>query len=219
MGDRPLDVSGTGFETLAGKYAQPERSLSESGVRRHFSRHAPEPEDSPISEAEGAPGADPAACGTEHGEELDGRAVLEASTKALTEMMDSLVREHRAVVARNPREAERILGVFMKVQGQLSRLLKERDEGRARREEFRKSILPIVQRCTSAVMKATLPLIRQNAERLREEVGEYVLGKLGAEELRQRLLQYEVRLPTEVAARMKAAMTDALAAEEAKVQG
>src|SRR5713101_10095582 len=44
--------SGIGFETLAGKYALPERPLSESGVRRHFARHAPAPEDSPMPEGE-----------------------------------------------------------------------------------------------------------------------------------------------------------------------
>ncbi len=66
-----------------------------------------------------------------------GHAILEASTKALTEMMDSLVREHRAVVGRNPREAERLLGSFMKVQTQLQRSLKEWDESRARQQAFR----------------------------------------------------------------------------------
>ena len=54
--------NGLGFEPLAQKYALPDRPLSESGCRRHFNRHVPEPEDSSISEAGGAPGADPAAC-------------------------------------------------------------------------------------------------------------------------------------------------------------
>jgi len=208
---------GMGFEALARKYTLPDRPLSESGCRRHFARHVPEPEDSPISEAEEALGADPAT-GIEPADELDGHAVLEASTNALTEMMDSLVREHRAVVARNPREAERLLGVFMKVQAQLQRSLKERDQSRARRQEFLKTIPPIVQRCTTAVMKATLPLIRQGAERLHAEVGEYVQGNVSAQELWNALLRYEVELPREVAATMGEAMREALKTEQATLE-
>ena len=54
--------NGMGFETLARKYAQPERSLSESGVRRHFARHVPEPVFWPIPEAE-TPANDPRSSG------------------------------------------------------------------------------------------------------------------------------------------------------------
>ena len=75
--------NGLGFEPLAQKYALPDRPLSESGCRRHFNRHVPEPEDSSISEAGGAPGADPAACGTTPGDDLDGHALLEAGTRTL----------------------------------------------------------------------------------------------------------------------------------------
>src|SRR5882724_11995898 len=105
--------NGLGFEALARKYALPERPLSESGIRRHFARHVTQPQDSSISEAE-APvnGLDAGVVGGE----LDAQAVLEAGTKALTEMMTSLVQEHRAVVARNPREAERLLTALIKVQ-------------------------------------------------------------------------------------------------------
>jgi hypothetical protein len=210
--------NGMTFEDSVGKYGTAEHPLSESGLRRHFARHAAERADSPISEAEEMLGADPAA-NTEPTEGLDGHAVLEASAKALTEMMDALVREHRTVVGRNPREAERILGVFMKVQAQLQRSLKARDESRVRQQEFRKTIPPIVQRCTAVVMKAILPLIRQSAERLREEVGAYVQGRQSAEQLWNVLLGYEVQLPREVGARMGEAMREALKTEEARARG
>jgi len=133
--------------------------------------------------------------------------------------MDSLVREHRTVVARNPREAERLLGVFMKVQGQLQRSLKERDAGRTRREEFRQAIPLIVDRITSAAMHPILGLMRRNAEQVREDVVEYSHGRLSPEDFSARLLLLEREWPKEVVVWLRAATTEALKAEEAKVQG
>jgi len=154
--------------------------------------------------------------------ELDGHTVLEASTKALTEMMDALVRQHRDVVARNPREAERLLGVFMKVQGQLQRSLKERDESRARREEFRKTVPQIVDRCISETCRSIASLMRENGKKLREGIVEVASQRLSLGEFWNRLTQYENAWPIEVATRMKAARVEALRAalraEEAKVQ-
>lgn len=205
--------NGMGFETIARKYAQPDRPLSESGCRRHFARHVIEPENLSIADGEGVADLG-AADGAEDGDELDGHAVLQASTKALTEMMDSLVREHRAVVARNPREAERVLGVFMKAQGQLQRSLKQRDENRARREEFRKTIPHIVQRCSAEAARLIMPVMREHAANLRDEIVEYSHGRLSPEDLWSRLVRYEVEWPKQVGERMRVAQLQALKAEE-----
>jgi len=128
-----------------------------------------------------------------------------------------LVREHRAVVARNPREAERLLGVFLKVQSALANSLKQRDEARARREDFRKTIPAMVQRCTSAVMHALLPLMRDNAKRLRDDVVEFSHGRLSPDDLWTRLVEYETAWPQAVGETMRAAQDQALQTEEAKV--
>lgn len=210
---------GMGFEALARKYAQPpSRPLSEAGCRRHFHNgHVPEPEDSPISEV---PGADPAASATEHRDELDGHAVLESSTKALTEMMDALVRQQRDVVARNPREAERLLGVFMKVQGQLQRSLKERDGSRARQQEFRKTIRPVIKRITSAAVDPILSVMRENGKKVRDDFFEVAHERMTVDEFWSRLSAAENAWVMEVATRMRTATDEALRAEEeAHAQG
>lgn len=207
---------GMGFEVLARKYALPDRPLSESGCRRHFARHVVEPEDSRISNTADLPGGDGAAGDTERSDGLDGHAVLEASTKALTEMMDSLVREYRAIVGRNPREAERLLGLFMKVQGQLQRSLKARDEGRVRQLEFRQTVPQIVQRCTTQLVRSILPVMRENAAKLRDEVVEYSKGQLSAEDFWNHLVLYEIEWPKEVGLRLRAATTEVLKMEESK---
>ena len=133
-------------------------------ARRHFARHVSEPEFWPISEAE-TPAND-----SRSGDELDAHAILESSTKALTEMMESLVRQYRATAAQQPYAAERLLTTFMKVQAALARSLKQRDDDQLRREEFRKTVPQIVERCTSEAMRSILPLMRQNMTNLREEV-------------------------------------------------
>jgi hypothetical protein len=203
--------NGLGFGTLARKYALPERSLSESGVRRHFNRHVAEPEHSPISEGDDVPGADAAPSGTD---ELDGHAVLESSTRALTEMMDVLVRQHRDVVARNPREAERLLGVFMKVQGQLQRSLKERDQARARQEEFRRAIRPIIKRIASEAIDPIISAMRENGKRVRDDFFEVANQRKTVDEFWSHLSAAEEGWAMEVARRMRTASDAALQAEE-----
>jgi len=180
-------------------------------ARRHFARHVSEPEFWPISEAE-TPAND-----SRSGDELDAHAILESSTKALTEMMESLVRQYRATAAQQPYAAERLLTTFMKVQAALARSLKQRDDDQLRREEFRKTVPQIVERCTSEAMLSILPLMRKNMTNLHEEVTEYANGTLGVEEFWRRLVRYEVEWPKEVGARMRVAQTQALKAEEVKV--
>ncbi len=212
--------NGMGFESLAQTYALPEYPLSESGLRRHFSRHVGEPEYSPISDGEGMPGADPAAAGTGPADELDAQAVLEVSTKALTEMMASLVREHRAVVGRNPREADRLLTTCMKLQTALAKSIKQRDESRTRRQEFRKAIPQIVDRCTDELSRSITPVMRENAAGIRNDIVEYSHGRLSPEDLWDRLMRYERAWPMEIGERLRVARREALkAVEEAYVCG
>ena len=211
--------NGLGFEPLAQKYALPDRPLSESGCRRHFNRHVPEPEDSSISEAGGAPGADPAACGTTPGDDLDGHALLEAGTRTLGEMVEPLAREYREAASQQRAQvAERAFTKFMKAQSELAKCVKQLEAGRTARNEFRQTVPEIVGRCTLAAMHSILPVMRENAKRIRDEVVEYSQGTLSREEFWNRLMRYEVEWPREIATRMKAAQTEALKGEEVKVQ-
>lgn len=203
--------NGVGFEALARKYALADRPLSESGCRRHFGAHVIKPEDSPISGGDCLLDTHEPAVATA---ELDGHAVLEASTKALTQMLDSLVREHRAVVGQNPRETERLLGVFMKVQGQLQRSLKERDESRARQYEFRKSILPIIKRIWCEAVESIIGLMRDNGRKVREDFSEVAHERMTVDEFWNRLSNAENAWAMEVATRMRKATAEALQAEE-----
>src|SRR5436190_3781432 len=211
--------NGTSFEALAGKFALPERPLSESGVRRHFARHAAEPEDSSMSEAGVAPGADPAACGTTPGDDLDGHALLEAGTRTLREMVEALAREYRAAASQQRAQvAERAFTKFMKAQSELAKCMRQVEVGRRVRNEFRQTVPEIVGRCTLAAMHSILPVMRENAKRIRDDVVEYLQGTLSWEEFWNRLMRYDVEWPREIATRMKAAQTEALKGEEVKVQ-
>ncbi len=207
--------NGLGFEAIARKHALPDRPLSESGCRRHFHNgHVIPPEDSTISAADAVPEPALAADDADLGSELDGHAVLDASTKASTEMLDALVRDYRAALSRNPREAERLLGVVMKVQTQLQRVLKERDKCRARRQEFRKAIPKIVDRCTDELSRSITPVMRENAAGIRNDIVEYAHGRLSPEDLWDRLLRYERAWPMEIGERLRLARREALKAEE-----
>jgi hypothetical protein len=152
------------------------------------------------------------------GNELDGQALLEAGTRTLAEIVETLAREYREALAQQRLQvAERAFTKFMRAQSELAKCVKQVEAGRIIRNEFRKTLPGIVQSITAASMRAILPLMREYAEQLREEVGEYVRGNVNADELLKRLLRYEVQLPNEVAARMKAAMTGALKREEATI--
>ena len=94
-------------------------------------------------------------------------------------MMESLVRQYRATAAQQPYAAERLLTTFMKVQAALARSLKQRDDDQLRREEFRKTVPQIVERCTSEAMRSILPLMSQNMTNLREEVRKWDAGSGG----------------------------------------
>ena len=59
-------------------------------------------------------------------------------------------------------------------------------------------------------MHSILPVMRENAKRIRDEVVEYSQGTLSREEFWNRLMRYEVEWPREIATRMKAAQTEAL---------
>lgn len=129
-----------------------------------------------------------------------------------------LEEEYRTVAQRSPQSAQRVLAELLKAHALLARSVKQLEEGRRGREEFRKTVPKIVQGITGAGIRSTLPFIRQYTETLREEVGEYVRGNVKADELLKRLLRYEAQAPQEVAARMRTAMTEALKTEEEKVQ-
>lgn len=208
--------NGMGFEALARKYAQPDRRLSEAGCRRHFNnRHVVQPEDSRIPEGDDTLGRDAAPSGSEV---LDAQAVLETSTKALTEIMESLGHQYRAALAQQPHVAERLLATFVKVQAALARSIKQRDESRARREEFRKAIPHIVRRCISEALRAVLPLIREKAKNVRQDVLDVAHETLSWAEFESRLIQLEMQWPREVWQRVSAATAEALKVEELKAQ-
>jgi len=215
--------SGMTLEDLVGKYGSTEHPLSESGLRRHMAKHAAAPEDAGTSEPGTVylrAGADGLATDTKMGNDLDGHALLEAGVRTLAEMVDTLAREYREAVAQQRSQpAERAFSKFMKAQAELAKCVKQLEVRRIIRNEFHKTVPQIVQGIVGASIRATLPLMREYAEQLRAEVGEYVRGNVNADELLKRLLRYEVHVPQEVAGRMRTAMTEALKAEEAKVQG
>jgi hypothetical protein len=200
------------FDALVGKY---ESHLSPSGLRRHMSRHAISPEDQAMSER-GNVGvqADVARAESLAGEDFDPHALLESGTRTLAEMVETLAQEYKdAVSQQRPQAAERVFAKFMKAHGELAKAVKQVEVGRAVQSEFRKTIPRIIERCASTALLAILPLIRECAERWGDDVDEYVDGKLRLDELRSRLRNYDLGVRTEVAARMKAAMTEALQAE------
>ncbi len=213
--------NGMTFEDLVGKYGSAEHSLSESGLRRHMAKHAAVPQNSPISEpAASEEGLDTASTTfAKPGGELDAHGLLEGGTKTLFEVVKTLEEEYRTTTQRNPQAAQRVLDKLLKAHALLARSVKQLEDGRTVRNEFRQIVPEIVQRCTSAALLSILPVIREGAERSREDVNEYVQGHLSAGELRSRLLRYDLEVRNEVGLRMKAAMTEALKAEEAKVQG
>jgi hypothetical protein len=209
---------GMSFEALAAKYAQPDRPLSESGLRRHFAHHVAGPAESSVSEAEatdpdGGLGSFPGV----PGDELDGEVVLEASTKALAEMMESLVNQYRAAVTQHPQAAERLLGTFMKVQAALARSLKQRGEDRTRREEFRKTVPRIVRRCAAEVARSLASQMRENAKNLRQCIADLSDSTRSVDDLWNYLIRLEKEWPQQVGTAMRAAVTAALNAEETRV--
>ena len=214
--------SGMGFERLALKYSQ-HRPLSEAGVRRHFTRHAAGPSDSSISGTEApANGLDAGAASrddTTPSDDLDGHALLEAGTRTLGEMVEALAREYREAASQQRAQgAERAFTKFMKAQSELAKCVRQVEVGRRVRNEFRQTVPEIVGRCTLAAMHSILPVMRENAKRIRDEVVEYSQGTLSREEFWNRLMRYEVEWPREIPTRMKAAQTEALKGEEVKVQ-
>jgi hypothetical protein len=209
---------GMGFEALARKYGLPDRPLSESGCRRHFARHVVEPQGDDLFEPASADVYTDAAASTPDtpaGNDLDGLALLEAGTKTLAEMVQTLAHEHREAVQQRPQAAERAFAKFMKAQSELAKSVRQLEAGRAVREEFRKTVPAIVERCTLALMRSIVPLMRANAAKVCDEVIEYENGRLGAEEFFVRLARLEAVWPKEVALRLKAARIEALRAEEA----
>ena len=108
---------------------------------------------------------------------------------------------------------------LLRAQSLLARSVKQLEEGRALRDEFRKTIPQIVDRITSAAMHPILGLMRRNAEQVRADVVEYSHGRLSPEDFSARLLLLEREWPKEVGVRLRAATTEALKVEEAKVQG
>ena len=190
-----------------------------SGLRRHFARHVAEPEDSSILDADDPGGLDaPSASFANSGrDELDGEAVLEASTKALTEMMESLAREYRAAVGRNPRAGERLLAMFTKVQGALARALKQRGEERLRREEFRKTVPQIVRRCAGEVTRPLASMMRENAKNVRQCLAEVSDGKRTVDDFWNYLIRLEMEWPMQLGTAMRAAVAEALKTGEMQV--
>ena len=104
----------------------------------------------------------------------------------------------------------------MKVQAALAKSIKERDEGRARREEFRQTVPQIVDRCISEAARSIASLMRENTKFLRRDIVEHANGRLSVDGFWERLTGYENAWPIEVATRMKAARTEALKTEEAR---
>ena len=211
--------NGMTFEDLVGKYGSAGYSVSESGLRRHMAKHAAVPEDSPISGAAASgDGLDPALNSfVNSGGELDAHALLEGGTRTLFEVVKMLEEEYRTTAQQNPQSAQRVLDKLLKAHALLARSVKQLEEGRTVRDGFRKTVPQIVDQITSAALRAILPVMRENAEQMREDVVEYAHGRLSADEFGTRLMRLEVEWPREVGTRMKAATREALKTEEAKV--
>lgn len=212
---------GMGFGKLALKYAE-HRPLSEPGVRRHFTGHVSVDENSSIPRGEpstNAVDAVPSSGGTAPADNLDPNALLETGTQILGEMVQALAQEYReAATQQRAQAADRAFTKFMKAHAELTKAVRQVEAGRAARDEFRKTIPGIVQRCTSTAMHAILPVMRQNAAKVRDEIVEYSNGRLSGEEFWKRLVRYEFEWPEAVGAAMRKAQTEALKTEEAKVE-
>jgi len=212
---------GMTFEALALEYALPEHPLSESGVRRHFARHVDEPENSQISGADASGNGleDAPTLGNTADDGLDSHALLEAGARTLAEIVRTLGREYQTAAQEHPQVAERAFGKFMKAHIALAKSVKQLEDGRVQRAEFQRTIPEIVRRLTTEAVRSILPVMRENAENVRQDVVEYAHGRLSAEDFSARLLRLELEWPKEVGLRMRAATTEALKAEEARVEG
>lgn len=209
---------GMSFEALAMKYSLADHRLSESGLRRHFARHAPEPEVLSIQGGD-ADGNGAEAISTSFGntadDALDGYALLEAGTRSLVEIIRTLEQEYRSAAQRTPQAADRLFDKLLKAQAMLARSVEQLHDARALREEFRKTVPQIVDRCASEACRSLASLMRENAKALRQDVVDVGNGTLSFDEFWNRLLRYENAWPMEVGKRMKVATTEALRAEEA----
>lgn len=208
------------FEALAEKYGFADHPLSESGVRRHFARHAAAPQYSPMSGGRDAGDSDDAT--TAFGRvnaELDPDALLEAGTATLVRIVQGIEREYRNALQERPQVAERVLVKFLRAQTVLAKSAKQLQEARKSRHEFRKTIPQIIQRCTDDATRSLAGVMRENASKVREDVVEYAHGRLSPEAFSARLVALEHEWPREVGLRIRAATTQALKEEEAKVQG
>src|SRR5882724_6926405 len=93
--------------------------------------------------------------------ELDAHGLLAGGTKTLFEVVKMLEEEYRSSTQRNPQAAQRVLDKLLKAHALLARSVKQLEEGRTVREEFRKTVPQIVQGITAASIRSTLPLMRE----------------------------------------------------------
>jgi len=206
---------------ITGELREAGHDISESALRRHLGRHVPALDFSPILQA-GRPQEKPATIATAFdnliGKELDAHAALEAGTSALVEMMQALVRDFRAAPGQRSQVGERVLGQFLKMQNALVRSLKELEVGRTKRDEFRRIVPQIVDRIVTEAVRSIASVMRENGKRLREDIVEVGNERMTLDEFWSRLSRYENEWAMEVGTRMRTATTEALKAEEAKVQ-
>jgi len=203
--------NGLTFEVLVRKYGRPERNLSESGIRRHMRRHAAEPEDSPISEVVDT-SEERATAGADRGAGFDGEALLATGTKNLAGVIDRLTQEIHA----HPQAAGRLFDKLFKAQGLLARSVKQVDEARALREEFRKTIKPIIDRITSEAIRSIASVMRENGKKVRDNFMEVANERMTVDEFWSRLSTAENEWPKEVGTRMRTATDEALKTDEAR---
>jgi hypothetical protein len=200
------------FEALARKYARPEHPLSESSIRRHITKHAAEPEDSPIPDVEDVP-AEAVTDTTDHADGFDAEGLLGIGIKNLAALIELLTRE----IQTHPQAGTRLFDKVLKAQALLARLVEQVDESTARQAEFRKTIRPMIDRIMTAACQSLASVMRQNGKRVREDYLEAASERITVDELLNRLSKAEDEWPREVGMRMRAATEGAFRAEEAKV--
>lgn len=210
-----------GFEALAAKYERSDLPLSESGVRRHFARHVAEAElSSFVEEMTSQDETNLSSNSSDNATaNLNPDALLESGAKTLAELINALDQEYRAAVQRGPQAADRTFAKVLKAQTLLARIAKQLQDGRIKRNEFRRTVPEIVVRCTSAAGKACVAVMRENANLVRQYVHDFLAGSMSEEDLQVRLVRVEIEWAKEVWTSLRIARTEALQAEEAQLRG
>lgn len=207
--------NGLGYEALAMKYRQPHLPLSEAGCRRHFTRHVSVPPESAICE----PDADQPHGDHASNAQCDGYAVLENGTRILAGLVESLAEEYRTAGQHGPQGVERAFSKYIKAQSELAKCVKQLETSRMLKDKLRQTIPHIAECFTESAIRSMLTVVREHAQRVRDDAVEYSHGRLTPQEMHSRLLRYEFEWANDHGAKLRQAQRDAVKAGEAKLEG